>query len=830
MANHIYKESFTSKYDGVIPPTIMPKGSIVDGKNVRKVSLGGGWKVRKGSSAFNTTGVASTNSILSLHKYKNPRSSDYHFISQCGSKLYDSPEDPPATADSSAFTDLGAGASRAASGTTPGFSCTVQESWFYADGSARPLAFSGNTPYCIGFFAFDASETKDEYLDGTRFVNDKRSDTHALVLGAAADYLIIFTNEICEGFAFDLGTVNTNAVTMTVSSWQSGDWENRTATDGTLDTATSTKTLAKDGTVSWTRSADDEMMYYAGMLAYAYKISWSGALSNTVTVVALTTIQDMDLLSNKWDGIFNNIVGAKFYDASATEHQEIFGKVGNDSTSMYFDLSAMQTGDFLYIKTPEPACAFFFGIVPGYTNQTNSQIASTDLQYWDGDSWADCTSITDQTLDGAADTSFSGSGVVSFDASAITPYKRRTFEGDHYAGYWYRVSLDAASSDEVRLYTMLYAPFPDVLPTYDGCVEFKGRLFTWGDPEYPNRLRFSSSRSPFCFCGYDSTYTDAFGDMKKILCAVKFYNELIVFKEDSIWLLEGDSPWTFGVLKITDTVGLASPKTAQVVEIGFPTMHNNEPLSIAIWEDTDGIYVLDGRKPRKVSLPIDNYFNVEYTDTAIEAAKINSCQSFPDRLNNEYHFLVPYSATQDAVELVYNYVLDEWYPPWERRVGGENAYIVTGLTLRGTNNRIYVYGANNTGKIYLLDDKDETTDKDDSEDDVAIEHFIKTRSIGADQDKGPIAKFNLRRIWAEFKTRAEGNVLLEVYVDQATDPDDTADMSLIKTGYGVSMPAADLSITEVNSFQAHFELNEIDYEMEIYAIIYEIEHTGLMEI
>ncbi len=825
--NRLYKEAFTGKYDGVIPPTIMPKGTVVDGKNVRKVSLSGGWKVRKGISAFNTTGVESTSSILSLHKYKNPRSDDYHFISQCGSQLYDSPTDPPTAAGASGFTDLGAGASRTVSATTPGFSCTVLETWFYADGSSRPLAYSGATPYPIGFFAFDDSQSKDEYLDGTRFVTDKRTDTSALILGAAADYVIVFTNEICESFVFDLGAgVNSNAETMTVESWQSGAWNDLSASDGTADGGA---TLAVDGAVTWTRDASDEMMYYAGMLAYAYKISWSGALSNTVNVVSLTTVQDMDLLSNKNDGVFNNIVGAKFYDASLTEHQEILGKVGNDSTSLYFDLAAMQTADFIYIKTPEPACAFFFGIVAGYSNQENSQIAASDLQYWDGDSWENCTDITDQTLDDAGDTSFSGSGVVAFDASAVTPYKRRTFEGDHYAGYWYRVSLDAASSAEVRLYTMLYAPFPDTLPTYDGCVEFKGRLFLWGDPEYPNRLRFSSRRSPFCFSGYDSNYTDAFGDMKKILCAIKFYNELIVFKEDSVWLLEGEDTFSFGVLKITDTVGLASPKTAHVVEVGSPTMHNDEPLSIAVWQDTDGIYMLDGRKPRKVSPPIDHYFNVEYT-TAIEAGKINSCQAYTDRLNNEYHFLVPYSATQGDVELVYNYVLDEWYPPWERRAGGANAYIVTGLTLRGTDNRIYTYGANDSGKIYLLDDKDETADKDDSEDDVAIAHYIKTRSIGADPDKGPIAKFNIRRVWGEFKTRAAGTVTLSVFTEQASSADDTGSLSLIKAGYGVAMPPADFSIVDANSFQAKFELNVVDQEMEIYAIVYEIEHIGLMEI
>jgi len=38
MANRIFKESFTEKYHGVNPPTIMPEGAIVDGLNIRKIA------------------------------------------------------------------------------------------------------------------------------------------------------------------------------------------------------------------------------------------------------------------------------------------------------------------------------------------------------------------------------------------------------------------------------------------------------------------------------------------------------------------------------------------------------------------------------------------------------------------------------------------------------------------------------------------------------------------------------------------------------------------------------------------------------------------------
>ena len=173
------------------------------------------------------------------------------------------------------------------------------------------------------------------------------------------------------------------------------------------------------------------------------------------------------------------------------------------------------------------------------------------------------------------------------------------------------------------------------------------RNFVGPDPEFPNRLRFSAKDRPDCFSGTDSGYTDAFGDMSEIVAVKRFFNELIVWKANSVWLLEGWAPENFGVARVADTIGCCAAQSAVVVETGYPTMKADEPLSIAIWMDTDGIYVLDGRKPRKASADVDQYFNTEYA-TAITATKLGNCQAFPDRMNNEYHLLA-----QDDVELVY---------------------------------------------------------------------------------------------------------------------------------------------------------------------------------
>ena len=133
MGNEIRKEPFTGKYNGVVPPILMTKGDISGGKNIRKVSEIGGWKGRKGCALHNTTAVDSTNSVVSLHQYTNPKQSDYHFLAQCHSLLYDATNDPPA-----AGTTFGASLGVAV-GTSPGVSCVVGEYWFYADGSGRPV-------------------------------------------------------------------------------------------------------------------------------------------------------------------------------------------------------------------------------------------------------------------------------------------------------------------------------------------------------------------------------------------------------------------------------------------------------------------------------------------------------------------------------------------------------------------------------------------------------------------------------------------------------------------------------------------------------------------
>ena len=193
MATVIIPERFNGQYNATIPPTLLQPGWISDGKNVRKVSQQGGWKPRRGCSLHNTTVVESGASIDSLHYYENPFNGDEHLIAQANSKLLTETAQNklPPTVDASFGNTLGVGV-----GTTPGFSATVGEYFFYADGSGRPIAYGGASPRVKGFFSYDISETS--YNDYSRLVSDGRVDTEAIMVGAATDVAYVITEEIAS--------------------------------------------------------------------------------------------------------------------------------------------------------------------------------------------------------------------------------------------------------------------------------------------------------------------------------------------------------------------------------------------------------------------------------------------------------------------------------------------------------------------------------------------------------------------------------------------------------------------------------------------------------
>lgn len=806
----LYKEKFTGSYDGVTNSLLLPAGAISSGKNIRKVSKGGGWKVRKGCVLHNTTAVDSTNGVDSLQMYKNPKQSDVHFLAQCNNLLYDSTTDPP-TAGTTFGTSLGI-----AVGTTPGFSAVVGENMFYADGSGRPVVYSGATPFCRGFlchYDVDDDDTPEVLVSYTREVTDGNTATGAVLRNDIHDVYYVCSEEKASGIVVTLGsTVNAVTATCAVASWVAGAWDTRSTgfSDGTL---ASGKTHAQSGTISWTLNSTDTMSVLGGIMGYWYKVSFSAAPTVSTSITACQVVFPASLISNKWNSVYSFVSAARLYIAATSEYRDITGAVTNESMSQVAALSDAVAGDYLYIKVPEPATGFGLGIPDGGANTTEENLDQIDV--WNGTSWtAITTGITDETA--ASTIGFSHSGTIWFNAAAVIA-KRRVFDWDSTPGYWYRLSWDATLGGTTSIYMLLYAPFPEALGTTKGVVEFKNRLVCWGDPAYPNRLRISAQDAPTTFCGADSIWSEAFGDATEIKAVVPFYNELLVAKENSIWLFEGYNPSTFGSLRVADTIGLASPKSLKVIETGYPAMHKDEPLSVAIWQEVDGVYVLDGRKPRKVSASVDQYFNPE-NSSCVAAASIGNRQAFVDPINNEYHLLLP------TVELVYNVVNDEWYPAWERALP-----LVCGIELRGTDGRKYIYGGTSGGFVCQLES--DTTDKSAANADVAITHSIRSRAltVAPDPKGGTTQRFTFRKVWAELKARTTPTaklVTVNTYRNQASSGTALGTMSLAASGYSLTTPMLGGSVADCDCIEIEFYSATADLEIEVASMLVEFDARG----
>ena len=821
MAISLFKEIFNGQYDGVTSPLLLPQGSIADGKNVRKVSGLGGWKARKGVSAHNTTAIASA-SVLSLHQFINHISEDYHFLAQCNGNIYEATNHPPASG-----TTFGSSLMASASTTQPGFGDSIEESFVYADGD-RPWAWGGDTPRVVGFVTSDDGEEVDETVN----VTDERDGTYAVLPNSHTDDCYYFccpepADELVLEFVS--GQVNAETATATISAWRSGSWTSvGTLTDGTIS---GTATHAKSGTISWTKGSD-EMKVIKGIMGYWYKVTWSADLTAGVEIKSAKCHYAMQKMTNKWSGVYETPLAVRFHDDSAGTYEDLSGKLSNESTSQYLQLDGMTTSDEILIKGLEPITGFGFGVADGYENTAAAKVSS--ISYYGSSGWtAVTTGIVDETLDSGGTKGFSQSGTIWIDGSDVSP-RKVAMDFDSTPGYWYKIKVSAEldnGDNDIRVFLATVAYFPEELDIYDGVVEFKSRAFVWGDKRYPNRLRYSCRARPDCFSGSDSGWTDALGDLSKIVCAKRFYNELIVWKKNSVFLLEGESPATFGTLKIADTVGCIAPKTAHVIEIGYEGMKTTEPLSIAIWMDRDGVYALDGRKPKKISLQVDQFFNPEYGD-CMSASQLSSCQAFIDKANDEYHLLI------GATELVYNYKLGEWYPPWSRRVGASGDKMITGISLIGYNasydERYYSYGATDKGRVFRLET--DTSDKNENNSDVAITHYITTRAICANPQQSTTLEFTFRKVWIEAKARtspASKDIVTTFYRDLASSGTTLASpsaLNLANTGYSLVVDGLEANQVNCTAFQLKFYASTIDLELELNAITFGLESRGEIDV
>ena len=763
----------TEKFDGPFLPfeaeEFVPAGSIVGGQNVRRIGLAGGWEGRLGYTLINTTSIGSA--ILSLFRYTNPIWGDYHLIVQTGGNLRDNTiaVDELMTQDGYVLTAQGGQALLARSsgdpleqvanlgdsifssaGATPGFYAVIGEDLVYGDGSGRPVVFGGDAPSCDGFLVNDTAI--NSYNDYTKVVANPNNSNYAIIPASATVNYYVGAKEPVSTIDLTFGSSrNTNAVTPTVYAWRSGSWTNASASDGT----SGSETHDTDGSLTWT-AGSDEMRVIGGRQLYWYKVTFSGA-PTVIHVNSCRVTRAAARMTNKWDGEYRYPTGAMFYDGSETSFKDLLGLVSNASESQYMDLSSATTSDFVYVKAPEKFLGVGFAVVQGSENSNAAVIDA--VEGWDGDSW-NSLSFTDTTKNSGGTISFAQHGTVWIDQAELSSVKR-TLGGDGSPGHWIRISWDAALSSDVKIATILYASWPEAIPTIDGVIEYNGRGVYWGPFEYQNRLLISPYNKPDQLAELSDSYSPPFGDSEVIKSCVVLGEYLLVLKEKGVFVMWEESG-SFQNKQLTSSVGISSPKSLAVAELGESNLKKEEVIPTAIWEDLDGFYKTSTTgNILKISEAIKNYYDPN-EDEYIGEENMGFTQGYICPLDGTYRAIVldydPSLGIADTFTLVYNVKRSEWYPPWYYSMA-PRCVIVT----KGTDNKYVVLGGTTEGHLIYMENG--LTDRNSSNVAYSIDQRVLSRVMEVAEKESDISLVGtLRQLWAEMGTLSTGSSYTSVYV------------------------------------------------------------------
>jgi len=796
MSNKISKEVFSKGFDSNNAPLLLDSGEIAGGENLRAVGSRGGWKGRKGCTLRNTTAAGSA--VVEAIPYENPVSDYFRVLYHYGDYFYAgaAPLTQAAGLGSTLGLDIGA---------SVGSSCMIGEQLYYANGEERPSVYSGDAIACRGFVVND----NVVWSDFTKEVVDQKTTTHGRMLftnGVGTDAIYVCGHEKMSAILITLGTAYNviDTTTIVVSAWRSGAWAATAAlSDGTT---AGTTTFRQSGTISWTASDLDEMKVIAGTMGYWYKIT----CANTTSAIHITDCKvtsPFSFMTNKWDGIYGYSAGALFYDFTGTVYYEGLGAVSNESEATYLDIGAGTSSDFLYIKGTSPLAGVGIGLVTGKENIIASVI--DDVEVWEDTGWSSIAGIDDGTSDGTS--SFHQSGQIFWDFSSVTPV-RRSFNSDNLAGYWYRISWDVTLTNEVQIYLIVVALAPTEISYASGCVEFDSRLMLWGDPLYRNRLKYSTKGKPDNIGSSSSGYTGIFGKGDEVTVAKSFSEYLLVGKETGVYLLAK----SFDIKKVTSEVGIVSPDTLQIVEVGTSNMQKELIINVAIWLDADGVYQYDMEGVAKISLPIDNYFNSNSSDYLTIAA-IAAAKSFIDQERNEYHLLI------GSTELVYNYAYQKWYPPWDREIS-----LLNGVSFRADDKAFYSLGMSTSGFVMELENA--TSDRSVTNVATPITQMIRTRVLTSDEN-GLSIFFNLRHIWLVVKSDISAyitDLTVNLYKNFSLTPStiDTINLNVANVTYTIIK--IDVSETDCTAFEILCTIGQVNRTFEIHEIIYEYEQRSII--
>ncbi|MHA2084574.1 MAG: hypothetical protein ACXABD_12530 [Candidatus Thorarchaeota archaeon] len=823
---------------------LVGKDNYVELRNMRYSTGGIGIETRYGMRRFNDTGTAVTAAAdidkiwQHLYTFEQTRAQDVYVVTDTR-KLYKADSIPESSAGSGSLgTSL---YDFTATSGVPSF-CAVNN---HAVCSSKKdlIGYSGATPYpaavLYGTDVGNADTAADEDNKTFQIITDEvtNADTTRevqITLDTLANNEAIYVGywQPIRGITFAFGSsINNNASTIDMDYWNGSAWTALTETDGTADGGAM---FAQDGSVTWTYIAvgTEVPRRINGQTLFWYRIQTNAAL-DAVDYRRVTVLKDWRDIQDLTDGRDILPSGFVWMDDGDDPYNDILDKVLVDSKSLYAsftDTTAdedIAAADEMYVGFPQRVIGIRVYINEGYHNDGNA--ATITVSYWDGTAWQSLAAdeVSDGTLKNGKMFNQTGEIRMEDKGSSIFPMSLPT-AGIKLPMYWYKIDFSAKLyndlNDEMRIWKIRGIPAPlrqvDIQNT-NWVADFKDRLFMFGPQDGPNTAHFSAFQMPYALSGDDTSRTwprVVFGDADDIVCAVKFFNEMIVFKRQEVWMMEGDSPDTFGTLLLDDTLGCVAPETAKLVRTWVTLPDGRQDFRHAVFfMSHDGIWAVDGIKIWKVSHDIDNYFNIKDTATTIKAGYRDESTAFFDPNENEYHVFFWYGSTPTLIEFVYNTEFQKWTGPFIRGVN-----CVSGASVIDSNDDRISYGGGIDGRLYRLEIG--SSDVNSGGSSYAIESYVEL----GDAWTGLLSKYAHRGVFLFGKAQTAGNVNVDFKGDGASTAADLGNISMIRSGYATFIGRVNIGSQDsagaamenkFHSARLKFSTNTIDVRQELFGFL-----------
>jgi hypothetical protein len=259
--------------------------------------------------------------------------------------------------------------------------------------------------------------------------------------------------------------------------------------------------------------------------------------------------------------------------------------------------------------------------------------------------------------------------------------------------YQYKLVWDKTLSASVKPYYIEGIPYVEDVPSSKFPLSFNNRAVLANLSDGPADILISATNAPFIYNGRDSARYRIGGEgelVSGVSMTVKYesgnYDLMLLHKKNETWQVQGTTPDTFTVHRLSDKTGCIAPST-------IDTMQISDGNHIAMWLSSSGVVMSDGTNITRVA-GLEQYFDKTKPNLLINYTYAYKAIGFFDYDNLEYNLQMPYgSSTSNNIWLVYPLRKQEWFK--------KNApqYFESATGVRDSYGGRYVYGGMSDGYV-----------------------------------------------------------------------------------------------------------------------------------